>query len=133
MHTLRNGFLVLLTAVLLFACTASGPEKVADNYMHAVLNDDIDAVMETLYFSAEVPNKQEDMVRGKLAMAIQESSAQAQSLGGVKKITYSDTEYNQDKSRAKLVATVTYKNKDAPNTIERLNLIKTNNGWKISL
>ena len=133
MNTLRNGFLVLLTAMWLIACTADSPQKVADSYMKAVLNNDIDAVMATLYFDGGVPKKQQEMVRGKLAMVVEESSAKAQSLGGVKKISYSDTEYNQDKSRAKLVATVLYKNKDAAKTIERLNLIKTAKGWKISL
>lgn len=134
MQALRNGLLVIFTAIFLMACAgSSGPEKVANNYMQAIFNNDIDALMKTINLDADVPQKQADMVRGKLAMVVNDSSAKAKSLGGVKKITYSDTEYNQDKSRAKLVATVIYKNKDAAETIERINLIKTANGWKVSL
>lgn len=134
MLALRNGFLVLFTAIFLLACSgSSGPEKVADDYMNSILNNDIDGLMKTIHFADDVPEKQEDMVRGKLNMVVEESSAKAKSLGGVKKITYSEIEYNQDKSRAKLVATVQYKNKGARETIERINLIKSDQGWKVSL
>ncbi|ART80794.1 nuclear transport factor 2 family protein [Oceanisphaera avium] len=134
MHKVRQGLLILLAALFVMACSGNvSPEKVADQYMHAILNDDIDSLMKTLHLGEDVPEKQTEMVHGKLAMVVEESSARAKALGGVKKITYSETEYNQDKSRAKLVATVIYKNADAPNTIERINLIDTEQGWKVSL
>ena len=134
MQTLRNGLFVIFMALGIIACSGSAtPEKVADQYMNAILNNDMESLMETIHLGEEVPEKQTEMVRGKLAMVVEESSAKATALGGVKKITYSEIEYNQDQSRAKLVATVQYKKADAPETIERINLIHSEQGWKVSL
>jgi len=134
MQTLRNGFFLLLTAAFLIACSASStPEKVAQTYIDAVLANDIDGVMNTLYIPADAVEGQDALVRGKLTMLLAETSTRAISLGGVKNVSYSKTEYNEDKSRASLVATIHYKKDSAAEKREHIELVNTADGWKISL
>lgn len=134
MQTLRNGLFLLLTAVFLIACSAnSTPEKAAKNYIDAVLANDIDGVMNTLHIPADADEGQEALMRGKLTMLLTETSTRAISMGGVKDISYSPAEYNQDKTRANIVATIYYKKEDASVKRENISLIKTDKGWKVSL
>lgn len=134
MQILRNGLFMLLTAALLIACSASSsPEKVAQNYINAVLSNDIDGVMDTLYIPADAVEGQDSLVRGKLTMLLAETSTRAISLGGVKDISYSKPEYNDDKTRANLVATIRYKKASASEKRENISMVKTDDGWKVSL
>lgn len=133
MQKLRNGFLVLFTAIFLLACSgSSGPEKVADSYMNAVLHNDIDGLMKTIHIENDMV-EMESMMRGKLAMVIAAASAEAQANGGVKKISYAKTEYNEDKTAARVTATVQFKNKDTDDMVDEIDLVKTDDGWKVSL
>lgn len=134
MQILRNGLLMLLTAALLIACSASNsPEKVAENYITAVLANDIDGVMKTLHVPSDVNDGQEALVRGKLTMLLAETSTRAISLGGVKDISYSKPEYNKDETRAHIIATISYKKDSASQKRENISLVKTDDGWKVSL
>ena len=134
MQILRNGFFMLLTAALLIACSSSNsPEKVAQDYINAVLSNDIDSLMSTLYIPADAPKEQESLMRGKLTMLLAETSTRVISQGGVKNVIYSTPEYNADKTRANLVATIHYKKDNAPEKEENIALIKTDDGWKITL
>ena len=51
----------------------------------------------------------------------------------MKDVSYSKTEYNDEKTRASLVATIHYKKEDAPVKQENIVLAKTEDGWKVSL
>ncbi|MDY0249759.1 MAG: DUF4878 domain-containing protein [Pseudomonas sp.] len=134
MQMLRNGLFMLLTATLLIACSSSNsPEKVAQEYINAVLANDIDSLMNTLYIPADAPEEQAVLMRGKLTMMLAETSTRVISQGGVKQVTYSDAEYNTEKTRANLVATIHYKKDNAPKKDEMIALVKTDDGWKISL
>ncbi len=134
MQTLRNGLFLLLTAALLIACSAgSTPEKVAQKYIDSVLANDIDGVMSTLYIPADADEGQDALVRGKLTMLLTEASTRAITAGGVKDISYSKTEYNEEKTRANIVATIRYKQDNASDKHENIVLIKTDDVWKVSL
>ncbi|HZJ91453.1 MAG TPA: DUF4878 domain-containing protein [Thiopseudomonas sp.] len=134
MQILRNGIFMLLTAALLIACSASNsPEKVAQNYVDAVLANDIDGVMETLEIPTDAGQEQQALIRGKLSMMLADNSARVIRFGGVKDISYSKTEYNNDETRANVVATIHYKKEDAPFKKENISLVKTEDGWKVSL
>lgn len=134
MKTLRNGLFMLLTAALLIACSASNsPEKVAQNYVDAVLANDIDGVMKTLEIPTDASKEQHALIRGKLSMMLADNSSRAIRFGGVKDVSYSKAEYNGDKTRASLVATIHYKKEDAPVKQENIALAKTEDGWKVSL
>lgn len=134
MQTLRNGLFLLFTALLLIACSAnSTPEKAAKSYIDAVLANDVEGVMNTLYIPADAADGHDELVRGKLTMLLAETSTRAISMGGVKDISYSAAEYNNDKTRAQLVATIHYKKEDAPVKREHIALVKTDSGWKVSL
>lgn len=134
MQTLRNGLFLLFTALLLIACSAnSTPEKAAKSYIDAVLANDVEGVMNTLYIPADAADGHDELVRGKLTMLLAETSTRAISMGGVKDISYSAAEYNDDKTRAQLVATIHYKKEDAPVKREHIALVKTDSGWKVSL
>ncbi len=134
MQILRNGLFMLLTAALLIACSANNSaEKVAQNYIDAVLANDIDGVMDTLYIPADAVEGQDALMRGKLTMLLAETSTRAISLGGVKDISYSKAEYNDAKTRANLVATIRYKKDSSSTKRENISLIKTDDGWKVSL
>lgn len=134
MQILRNSLFMLLTAALLIACSAnSSPEKVAQNYITAVLANDIDGVMDTLYIPADAVEGQDSLVRGKLTMLLAETSTRAISLGGVKDISYSKPEYNDDKTRAHIIATIRYKKDSASEKRENISMVKTDDGWKVSL
>lgn len=134
MQTLRNGLFLLLTALFLAACSTNNtPDKAAKNYIDAVLANDVEGVMSTLYIPADAADGHEDLVRGKLTMLLAESSTRAISMGGVKDISYSAAEYNDDKTRAQLIATIHYKKEDASVRREYISLVKTDSGWKVSL
>ncbi len=134
MQTLRNGLFMLLTAALLIACSASNsPEQVAKKYVDAILANDIDGVMQTLEIPTDASKEQHAMVRGKLSMMLADTSSRAIRFGGVKDVSYSKTEYNDEKTRASLVATIHYKKEDAPVKQENIVLAKTEDGWKVSL
>lgn len=134
MQTLRNGLLMLLTAALLIACSASNsPEKVAKNYVDAILANDIDGVMQTLEIPTDASKEQHAMIRGKLSMMLADTSSRAIRFGGVKDVSYSKAEYNDDKTRASLVATIRYKKDSSATKRENITLAKTENGWKVSL
>lgn len=134
MQTLRNGLFLLLTATFLLACSAnSTPEKAAKNYIDAVLANDIDGLISTLYIPADADEGQETLVRGKLTMLLAETSTRTISMGGVKDVSYSKTEYNDDQTRANLVVTIHYKKENASVRRENVSLIKTDKGWKVSL
>lgn len=134
MQMLRNGIFMLLTAALLIACSPSNsPEKVAQTYINAVLTNDIESIMATLDLPTDAPAEQDALVRGKLSIMLAETSTRAISFGGVKDVTYSKPEYNHDKTHATLIATIRYKQDDAPVKHENIALAKTVSGWKISL
>lgn len=134
MQILRNGIFMLLTAALLIACSSSNsPQKVAETYINAVLANDIDGLMATLDIPASTHDEQDALVRGKLSMMLAESSTRAISFGGVKDVSYSEPEYNDDKTYATLIATIRYKQADAPVKRENISLAKTADGWKVSL
>ncbi len=134
MQILRNGIFMLLTAALLIACSASNsPEKVAQNYVDAVLANDIDGVMKTLEIPTDAGQEQQALIRGKLSMMLADNSTRAIRFGGVKNVSYSKTEYNNDKTRANLVATIHYKKDNSPSKQENISLAKTEDGWKVSL
>ncbi|WP_178087325.1 DUF4878 domain-containing protein [Pseudomonas sp. C27(2019)] len=134
MQILRNGIFMLLTAALLIACSPSNsPEKVAQTYINAVLANDIEGLMATLDIPADTPDEQDTLVRGKLSIMLAETSTRAISFGGVKDVTYSELEYNDAKTRATLVATIRYKQDNAPVKRENITLAKTADGWKVSL
>ncbi len=134
MQMLRNALFMLLTAALLLACSASNsPEKVAQDYINAVLANDINGVMSTLHIQADAPDEQDVLIRGKLSILLADTSTRVIRLGGVKKISYSKPEYNADKTHANLVAIISYKNANAPEKEENIALVKTDDGWKVSL
>ncbi len=134
MQILRNGFFMLLTAALLIACSSSNsPEKVAQDYINAVLSNDIDSLMATLYIPADAPEEQEALMRGKLTMLLAETSSRVIRQGGVKEVTYSAPEYNADKTRATIAATIHYKKANAEDKEETISLVKANDQWKVSL
>lgn len=134
MHVLRNSIFILLTAALLIACSPSNsPEKVAETYINAVLANDLESLMATLDIPASSHDEQDALVRGKLSIMLAENSTRAISFGGVKDVTYSEPEYNDEKTHATLVATIRYKQDDAPTKRENISLAKTADGWKVSL
>ena len=134
MQILRNGLFMLLTAALLIACSSSNsPEKVAKEYINAVLANDIDGLMNTLYIPADAHKDQETLMRGKLTMMLAEASTRVISQGGVKEVPYSTAEYNTEKTRATMTATIHYKNDNAPKKSEKIVLVDTKDGWKVSL
>ncbi len=134
MQILRNGLFMLLTAALLIACSSSNsPEKVAKDYINAVLANDIDALMNTLYIPADADEDQETLMRGKLSMMLAETSTRVIRQGGVKEVTYSTAEYNTEKTRATMTATIHYKNDNAAKKSEKIVLVDTKDGWKVSL
>ena len=61
------------------------------------------------------------------------ASSRTISMGGVKDVSYSKTEYNDDQTRANLVVTIHYKKENASVRRENVSLIKTDKGWKVSL
>ena len=134
MQILRNGLFMLLTAALLIACSSSNsPEKVAKEYINAVLANDIDGLMNTLYIPADAHKDQETLMRGKLTMMLAEASTRVISQGGVKEVTYSKPEYNAEKTRATMAATIHYKKDNAPKKEETIVFVDTKDVWKVSL
>lgn len=73
-----------------------------------------------------------DFVRGKFQMLLTERAKQAESLDGVKSIKAEKTTYNDDKTRADVSVTVTFK-KDGETHTEHTHLIQSDGDWKIKI
>lgn len=123
-------FFVLALAALLFACSSgSGPEKVAEKYVNAMLTGDIETFMAVIYISEE--EKQHlNAMKGKMAEMLKAAAQQSESAGGIKSVKAVSTDYSGDKKdRATVLVKLEFKN--GTSTEEKLQLIDTQGGWKV--
>ena len=89
--------------------------------------------MATLDIPASKHDEQDALIRGKLSMMLADASARAIRVGRVKDVSYSEPEYNDEKTHATMIATIRYKQADAATKRENISLAKTADGWKVSL
>ena len=100
-------FFVLAIAVFMDACSSgSAPDKVAENYVSAMINADIDAFIATIYLT-DKEQQEFEMVKGKM----------------------SETEYSSNKKEAVVEVELTFNNGNSDS--EDVNMIKTDEGWKV--
>ncbi|MFD1244876.1 DUF4878 domain-containing protein [Paralysiella testudinis] len=136
MKRLLAGILSLLMAFSLAACGSGGssPEKVAERYVELVYKGDADGVLKLIVLKPEERDKPgvEDMLRGKIKAMMAKAQEKADKAGGVKDITAAPANYSEDKQRAAVQVTVTFKKSDTPD-VARIRLFHTDDGWKINL
>ena len=132
MQMIRSGFLVLLTAFFLMACTdsADGPREVAKQYVESVLNHDVDAMMATVDL-AEISSEETAELKAMLATLFIDND-DIPELSTIKKITYANPTYNNDKSRATVRMVTDFKDSNTPSDEEDFALVNTEKGWKIT-
>lgn len=133
LHKISLFFSMLFVSFALTACGGGGPEKVAEKFYAAIYKGDIDTVMSSLYIPAnEKKPGVEEMMKGKLMMMIGEAKKQADSKGGVKKVSAEKARYNSDKTNATVNVTVVFKNKEQAS--EDVKLVKDEKKqWKVNL
>lgn len=136
MKRLLAGILTLFLAFSLTACGSGGssPEKVAERYVELVYKGDADGVMKLIALKSGDKDEPgvEDMLRGKIKSMMAKAQEKADKAGGVKDITVAPANYSEDKKRADVEVTVTFKKSDTPD-IARIRLFNTDDGWKINL
>lgn len=122
-------FFVLAIAVFMVACSSgSAPDKVAENYVSAMINADIDAFIATIYLT-DKEQQEFEMVKGKMSEMLNAASAAAQLQGGVKSVKAVSTEYSSNKKEAVVEVELTFNNGNSDS--EDVNMIKTDEGWKV--
>lgn len=124
-------FFVLAIAVFMFACSSgSGPEKVAEKYVSAMINGDIETFMAVVHLTEE-EKQQFNMMKGKMSEMLKAAAAAAELAGGVKSIKSTSTNYSGDKKTASVSVKLEFKNGTSDE--ESVNLISTKDGWKVKL
>lgn len=132
-HKISLFLSMLFMAFALSACGGGSPEKVAEKFYAAIYKGDIDTIMASIY----IPEKEkkpgvEEMMKGKLMMMIGEAKKQADSKGGVKKVSAEKAQYNSDKTNATVNVTVVFKNNEQVS--EDVKLVKDEKKqWKVNL
>lgn len=127
---------IFLIAVFLSACSSDdSPEKVAETFMKAGYNKDIDTVIDLMYIPKEdVPEgiDMKAMLKSKLGAALEASLESAERNGGLDKIETAPIQYtNDDKTKGTVDVTVVFKDKTKLN--KTLILIKDNGKWFIEM
>ncbi|SDI72649.1 protein of unknown function [Pseudomonas flavescens] len=134
MAALYRSFLVLATSVLLVACSSGGsPETVAESFIEASFSNDADAMFKLIAVPADAGEGAEEMVRGKLKMAVAKRAEMAATLGGVDEVKAGEATYNDDKTQATTQVTITFKKADVPAKTESVRLTKVDDQWKVRL
>ncbi|MBD9657037.1 MULTISPECIES: DUF4878 domain-containing protein [unclassified Pseudomonas] len=134
MAALSRFLFIALTAVLLAACSSSdSPEAVAKSFIEASFSNDADGMYKLIAVPADANEGAEEMVRGKLKMAVAKRSEQAEKLGGIDQIKADEAVYNDDKSQATSKVTITFKKADVPAQTESVRLTKVDDQWKVRI
>ncbi|WP_407362056.1 DUF4878 domain-containing protein [Pseudomonas luteola] len=133
MFLIKKWFALIFVASFLVACSgANTPESVAEHFIKAAYTQDLDTMMDLIDVPKDADANAKDFVRGKFQMLLTERAKQAESLGGVKSIKAEKTTYNDDKTRADVSVTVTFK-KDGETRTEHTHLIQSDGDWKIKI
>lgn len=134
MAALSRFLLIALSAVLLAACSSSdSPEAVAKSFIEASFSNDADGMYKLIAVPADAEEGAEEMVRGKLKMAVTKRSEQAAKLGGVAEVMADEAIYNDDQSQATSKVTITFKKADVPAQTESVRLTKVDDQWKVRI
>lgn len=134
MVTFSRSVLVLAASVLLLACSSSdSPEAVAQSFIEASFSNDADTMFKLVDVPADADDGAEEMVRGKMKMAVAKRAELAEKLGGVAEVKAGEATYNDDKTQATTQVTVTFKKADVPAKTESVRLNKVDDQWKVRL
>lgn len=134
MAALSRFCLIVLSAVLLAACSSNdSPEAVAKSFIEASFSNDADGMYKLVAVPADTEEGAEEMVRGKLKMAVAKRAELAAKLGGVDEVKAGEASYNDDKTQATTQVTITFKNADVPAQTESVRLTKVDDQWKVRL
>ena len=133
---MRHTLLITL-ALLLTACGGDGPEKTAKTFFEELFSGDASKAVELVYLPPEAAQTgmNEEAMKGKLSMAAAEMQQQIKKSDGKISVSTGEVTYlNADKTEASV--TVTLKGKQGDKDQEqsnKVNLIKTDKGWKIKM
>lgn len=134
MAALSRFLFIALSALLLAACSSNdSPEAVAKSFIEASFSNDADGMYELIAVPADANDGAEEMVRGKLKMAVAKRAEQAEKLGGVDEIKADEAIYNDDKTQATSKVTITFKKTGAPAQTESVRLTKVDDRWKVRI
>ena len=127
---------IFLLAFFLNACSSGdSPEKVAETFITAGYNKDVDTVVDLIYLPKEDAPEGVDvkaMIKSKLAKSMETSYEKTQSHGGLDKVECAPIQYtNDDKTKGIVDITVVFK--DNTKLDQKLTLIKDNGKWLISM
>lgn len=134
--------LLTFTAILAsIAHAADGPKETAQTFFHELFAGDADKAAELIYFSPEVIQESakqgidEAMLKNQIIELITMRREQAVKEGGIPTAEVGDITYtNSDKTAAKVAITLKKpKSGKSGGESDTLDLIKTDNGWKINL
>lgn len=129
-------FTLVFFATILTAC-GDGPDKTAKTFFEELFSGDASKAAELVYLPPEAAQAgmNEEAMKGKLSMAAAEMQQQIKQSDGKISVSTGEVTYlNADKTEASV--TVTLKGKQGDKDQEqsnKVNLIKTDKGWKIKM
>ena len=109
------------------------PESVATAFVYALEKGNANKIMDIAYIPEGKTDRDKQAVSGKLEMMAVAAAGEIKEKGGLKSIAVKSIEYNQDKTRASVSLSITYKDAKAMPKTERVNTINTKEGWKVRL
>jgi len=132
MSTIRllcAGF-TLLVALLLVACSSSGPETAVQDFVNAVIKQDVDKVV-GLCALGDVPENRMLQAKGKIQMMVGRALTQVEANGGFKRLDIVESTIADDGETATVRATLVFNNgKEDTSTIP---LRREDGKWKVIL
>ena len=140
MKKLIQTLTLVFFAAILTAC-GDGPEKTAKTFFSEMIDGDVNKAAELVYLPPEVIQESaqqgldEAMLKSQIIELITMRREQAVKEGGIPTAEVGDITYtNSDKTAAKAVITLKKpKSGKSGGESDTLDLIKTDNGWKINL
>ena len=134
MKTMTKLVSTFAVSLLLAACSAKSPEDTAQKFVSEIYNGNTDAVVAMIHL--DDANKQnpgmQEMLSGKIKVAVAEQKALAEKQGGVESITAEPAAIDPaDSNRANVSVTTKFKN--GKTDTDRVRLLDVEGTWKIGL
>ncbi|TBU90661.1 DUF4878 domain-containing protein [Stutzerimonas kirkiae] len=133
MHQIQAAFRALifsLLAVLLAACSGSGPEATTESFYKAAAKGDVDKAIGLISF-ADVGANEMVQAKGKVQMIVGQLQARIQANDGLDSVEVLSSTVSEDGNQATLHNRLNYKNGKSQD--DRVRLVKEKGDWKIAL
>ena len=128
--------LISMISLVLVACGVNGknPEDVAIAYTEAAYKGDSDTLLKLLNLPKDqIKDGEKEFIEGKIKSVAVIMLAEADSKGGLKKVSVANSDIDEASGVGRVTVTVEFKNKGSEPKQETVPLIRTDDEWKVKI